>query len=58
MGAYVSNDGGKKWTPINNNLPVSVSVQDLFIHPKANQLVIATYGRGIYVLDDIGLLQK
>ncbi len=58
MGAYISNDGGKKWIPINNNMPVSVSVQDLFIHPKANQLVIATYGRGIYVLDDIGLLQK
>ncbi len=58
MGVYQTTDGGKKWTALNNNLPASVSVQDLFIHPKTKQLVIATYGRGIYVLDDIALLQK
>ena len=58
IGVYISNDQGKKWTPLNNNLPGVVSVQDLFIHPKTNQLVIATYGRGIFVLDDISLLRK
>ena len=58
MGVYVSNTGGQKWVPLNNNLPAIVSVQDLFIHPKTNQLVIATYGRGIYALDDISMLQK
>ncbi len=58
MGVYVSNTGGQKWIPLNNNLPAIVSVQDLFIHPKTNQLVIATYGRGIYALDDISILQK
>jgi photosystem II stability/assembly factor-like uncharacterized protein len=58
MGVYVSNTGGQKWIPLNNNLPAIVSVQDLFIHPKTNQLVIATYGRGIYALDDISMLQK
>ena len=58
MGVYVSNTGGQKWVPLNNNLPAIVSVQDMFIHPKTNQLVIATYGRGIYALDDISMLQK
>ncbi|HMK05323.1 MAG TPA: hypothetical protein VK489_14070, partial [Ferruginibacter sp.] len=58
MGVYISKDGGKKWISLNNDLPAAVSVQDLFIHPKTNQLVIATYGRGIYVLDDISLLRK
>ena len=58
IGVYISNSGGNKWIPLNNNLPGVVSVQDLFIHPKTNQLVIATYGRGIFVLDDISLLQK
>ena len=58
MGVYQSNDAGKKWVPLNNNLPAVVSVQDLFIHPKTNQLVAATYGRGIFVLDDITPLQK
>ena len=58
IGVYVSNNGGQKWVPLNNNLPAVVSVQDLFIHPKTDQLVIATYGRGIYALDDISMLQK
>ena len=58
MGVYVSTNGGQKWIPLNNNLPAVVSVQDLFIHPKTNQLVIATYGRGVFVLDDISMLQK
>ena len=58
IGVYASNNGGQKWVPLNNNLPAVVSVQDLFIHPKTNQLVIATYGRGIYALDDISMLQK
>ena len=58
QGVYISRDGGIKWIPLNNNLPAVVSVQDLFLHPKTHQLVIATYGRGIYVMDDTGLLRK
>jgi photosystem II stability/assembly factor-like uncharacterized protein len=58
MGVYVSHNEGKTWLPLNNNMPAVVSVQDLFIHPKTNQLVIATYGRGIYVLDDITILHQ
>jgi photosystem II stability/assembly factor-like uncharacterized protein len=58
MGVYISRDGGNKWISLSNNLPAAVSAQDLFIHPLKNQLVIATYGRGIYILDDIATLQK
>jgi hypothetical protein len=32
-------------------------VQDLFIHPRERNLVIATYGRGVYALDDLGSLK-
>jgi len=33
-------------------------VQDLFIHPRDNNLVIATYGRGVWVMDDITAIQQ
>jgi hypothetical protein len=42
---------------INGNLPASVSVNDMFIHPRDKKLVIATYGRGVWVLDDIKSLR-
>jgi len=50
MGIYVSEDAGKKWVSMQANLPATVSVQDLFIHPRDRDLVIATYGRGVYVM--------
>jgi photosystem II stability/assembly factor-like uncharacterized protein len=52
MGVYASRDNGGSWQSIQGNLPASVSVQDLFIHPRDLNIVIATYGRGVYVLDD------
>ncbi|MBX9781806.1 MAG: hypothetical protein K2X48_00795 [Chitinophagaceae bacterium] len=57
FGVYMSKDGGKKWIAINGNMPASVSVNDLFIHPRDKKLVIGTYGRGVYVLDDLKVLQ-
>jgi hypothetical protein len=53
MGVYISKDGGKKWSAINGDLPVAVSVNDMFIHPRDKKLVIGTYGRGVYILDDL-----
>lgn len=47
---YVSLDGGKKWFRMQNNMPAS-PVNDLLIHPRENDLVVGTYGRGIYVTD-------
>jgi hypothetical protein len=57
MGIYYSNNGGKSWISLQANLPATVSVQDLFIHPRERNLVIATYGRGVYSLDDLGALK-
>lgn len=50
-GIYISKDAGKTWASLNANLPAVVSVQDLFIHPRTRQVVIATYGRGVWVLN-------
>ena len=49
-GAYVSFDDGDHWQPLANGLPTT-SVRDITIH--GNDVVIATHGRGFYVLDDI-----
>jgi photosystem II stability/assembly factor-like uncharacterized protein len=57
MGAYISKDSGKTWLAINGNLPASVSVNDMFIHPRDKKLVIGTYGRGVYVIDDLSTLR-
>jgi photosystem II stability/assembly factor-like uncharacterized protein len=47
---YASFDDGENWQPLNRGLPTT-SVRDITIH--ADDLVIATHGRGFYVLDDI-----
>ena len=57
MGIYVSTDRGISWRSLQNNLPSTVSVNDLFIHPRDRNLVIATYGRGVYVMDDISAIK-
>ena len=57
FGAYISKDAGKTWIAINGNIPASVSVNDMFIHPRDKKLVLGTYGRGVYVLDDISKLR-
>jgi hypothetical protein len=57
MGIYVSTDRGISWKSLQNNLPSTVSVNDLFIHPRDRNLVIATYGRGVYVMDDISVIK-
>lgn len=49
-GAFVSFDAGESWQPLEHGLPAT-SVRDMTIH--GNDLVIATHGRGFYVLDDI-----
>ena len=51
-GLYVSLDEAKTWTKWTNDYP-SVSTMDLEIHPREHDLVIATFGRSMYVLDDI-----
>ncbi|MCG1037140.1 VPS10 domain-containing protein [Polaribacter sargassicola] len=51
-GLYISIDAGNKWTKWTNSFP-TVPVKDLVIHPRENDLVIGTFGRAVWVLDDI-----
>ncbi len=50
FGLYVSLDAGTAWLPLKNGLP-PCPVHDLVIHPRERELVVATHGRGLYVLD-------
>jgi photosystem II stability/assembly factor-like uncharacterized protein len=55
-GVWVSFDGGSHWRSLNVNLP-TVSVHDMRVHPRDNDLIIATHGRGFWILDDLAPLQ-
>jgi photosystem II stability/assembly factor-like uncharacterized protein len=57
LGLFISLDGGGHWARFSGNLP-AVSVWDVAIHPRDSDLIIATHGRGIYILDDITPLRK
>ena len=52
FGLFVSIDGGSSWSQFAGETP-KVSVRDLVIHPTESDLVIATHGRGILIVDDI-----
>ncbi len=47
-GVFVSIDRGGHWVKMNNNMP-NVPVHDLLVHPRENDLILGTYGRGLYV---------
>lgn len=51
-GLYVSIDAAATWTKWTEGFP-TVPVKDMVIHPRENDLVIATFGRSFWVLDDI-----
>lgn len=51
-GLYISIDKGDKWTKWVQGFP-TVSVKDLIIHPREHDLIIGTFGRSAWVLDDI-----
>ncbi|MFM9076425.1 MAG: WD40/YVTN/BNR-like repeat-containing protein, partial [Bacteroidota bacterium] len=52
-GLFVTIDQGKNWTRWTNGYPAGVPTMDLVIHPREHDLVIGTFGRAFYVLDDI-----
>ena len=53
FGLWISLDGGKQWAQYKGGDLPNVAVRDLAIHPRDNDLVIATHGRGIWIVDDI-----
>ncbi|HEY6969244.1 MAG TPA: glycosyl hydrolase [Candidatus Angelobacter sp.] len=57
LGLFLSLDGGAHWAQFTGNLP-NVAVRDVVVHPRDGDLLIATHGRGIYILDDLTPLRK
>jgi hypothetical protein len=57
FGLFVSLDGGKEWKKFMTGLP-SVRVDDILIHPRDRDLIIATHGRSIWICDDITPLEQ
>jgi hypothetical protein len=56
-GLWISIDEGKSWTQLNNGFP-SVSTMDLAIQERESALIIGTFGRSIWILDDLITLRK
>ncbi len=56
-GVWLTLDGGKKWNQIKNGIP-TIQVKDLDIQERENDLVVATFGRGFYVLEDYSYIRS
>jgi photosystem II stability/assembly factor-like uncharacterized protein len=57
FGLYASIDGGRRWQKFMNNLPTA-RVDDILVHPRDHDLIVATHARGIWIADDITPLQQ
>ncbi|MGN6314130.1 MAG: VPS10 domain-containing protein [Rhodanobacteraceae bacterium] len=53
FGLWISPDGGAHWAQFKGSDFPDVPVRDLVVHPRTNDLVVATHGRGIWIIDDI-----
>ena len=58
FGLYISIDGGQNWVLYKSKLPEYVAVRDILVHSKTNDLVLATHGRGIFIVDDISPIRR
>jgi len=56
LGFYVSLDDGKSWNRFMPNLPTG-RVDEVLVHPRDNDLILATHSRSIWIMDDISSLQ-
>jgi photosystem II stability/assembly factor-like uncharacterized protein len=57
IGLYASWDNGKNWSELNmKNFP-RVAVHDIVIHPRDNDIILATHGRSFWVFDDATAIQ-
>ena len=50
-------DGGQRWAQYKGSDFPAVAVRDIVVHPRASDLVLATHGRGIWIIDDISPLR-
>jgi photosystem II stability/assembly factor-like uncharacterized protein len=53
FGLWVSIDGGVRWAQYTGSAFPNVAVRDIVVHPRTSDLVLATHGRGIWIIDDI-----
>jgi len=56
-GLFVSVTGGNDWFRLGGNLPV-VPVHEVLVHKRENDLIVATHGRGVWILDDASAIQE
>lgn len=56
FGLFITMNGGETWLKFTNNMP-SVAVHFIDLHPRTNDLVMGTHGRGVIIIDDISPLR-
>jgi photosystem II stability/assembly factor-like uncharacterized protein len=57
FGLWISADGGERWAQYRGSDFPAVAVRDIVLHPRESDLVLATHGRGIWIIDDISPLR-
>jgi photosystem II stability/assembly factor-like uncharacterized protein len=57
FGLFVSTDRGGRWTRIRSGLP-TVPIHEIVFHPRDNDMILATHGRSIWILDDATPIQQ
>ncbi len=57
FGVFFTINGGQKWIPLKGDLP-TIAVRDIAIQKRENDLVLATFGRGFYILDNYSPLRN
>lgn len=56
-GLWVSFNRGGQWTRLKANLP-TMPIYEIKLHPRDNDLILASHARGIWILDDLGIIQQ
>jgi photosystem II stability/assembly factor-like uncharacterized protein len=56
-GLFVSSDRGRRWLRVKGNLP-TVPIYEITLHPRENDMILATHGRGVWILDDLAPFQQ
>src|SRR5207248_186851 len=57
FGLWISIDGGQRWAQYKGGNFPAVAVRDIVVHPRDADLILATHGRGIWIIDDISSLR-
>jgi len=57
FGLWITTDGGRRWAQYKGSGFPQVAVRDMVVHPRTSDLILATHGRGIWIIDDISPLR-